>query len=110
MELKKEQQAEGRVLLSLAFRKEGRWWLGKCIELGTSTFGRTLAEVDVELVELVNLHLRALKEVGERERFFRTHGIRLYSGGAAPDPTGPSLTTDDLPYCRSHYFGLGDSG
>jgi predicted RNase H-like HicB family nuclease len=68
----------GFVILTLEFRREGGYWLGRCRELGTSTFARTLSQVRRELVELVELHLNGLDEAGERERFFHEHHIRLY--------------------------------
>ena len=51
----------GYVILTLAFRQEGRRWTGECLELGTATFGCTLKEVREEVLELVELHLDARK-------------------------------------------------
>lgn len=67
------------VVLTLEFRKEAGSWLGRCRELGTATDGRSLERVKRELIELVTLHLDELEDVGERQRFFKEHGIRLYS-------------------------------
>jgi len=66
------------VVLSFGFHKEGQQWLGECIELGTATFGNELKEARERLEEAVLLHLDTLEEVGERERFFKEHGIKLY--------------------------------
>lgn len=63
------------VALTLRFRRERRCWTGECVELGTATYGRTLRQTRDELVELVALHLVTLEAIGERERFFRTHGL-----------------------------------
>ncbi len=71
---------DGFVILTLEFQKnvqEGVWE-GHCRELGTATFAKTFDQVYEELKELVTLHLNGLEEIGERERFFKEHGIRLY--------------------------------
>ena len=65
-------------ILTFQFHKEGQLWVGTCQELGTATDGRSLQRVEAELAELVNLHLDALEDAGERERFFAEYGISLY--------------------------------
>lgn len=75
-------QQVGFVVLTFEFHKERSLWVGRCLELGTATDGRSLEKVEAELSELVTLHLDALDDVGERERFFREHDIILYT----PDP------------------------
>ena len=67
------------VILTMVFHQEGKAWLGRCQELSTSTYGRTLKQVHDELLELVDLHLNALEGVGERERFFSEHGIKFFT-------------------------------
>ena len=69
----------GYVCLTLTFSKEGRRWVAHCEELGTATFGRSLPEVEEKLKEAVLLNLNALEIVGERERFFSEHNIKLHS-------------------------------
>ena len=69
----------GFVILNVVFRKEGKWVVAECLELGTSTFGRTYDEADKRVREALHLHLQGLEEVGERERFFMEHGIKLYT-------------------------------
>ncbi|MBI2942431.1 MAG: hypothetical protein HYY04_18535 [Chloroflexi bacterium] len=83
------QRISGFVILTLAYRKEGDLWAGRCRELGTATDGERLEEVHDELIELVELHLSALEEVGERERFFREHGMTFYTDG---EPTQVTRT------------------
>ncbi|MGI8550250.1 MAG: hypothetical protein ACR2PL_05525 [Dehalococcoidia bacterium] len=68
------------VILTLKFRKERRYWAGECEELGTATDGPSLARVQEELAALVLLHLDGLEQTGERGRFFKEHGIPLYTG------------------------------
>lgn len=74
---------EGYVVLTFTFRKEGRRWLARCEELGTSVFGRSLPEAEKILSEAVVLHLSTLEDVGERERFFKENKIAYHR--AKPD-------------------------
>jgi len=60
----------GYIIVTFKFRKEGNKWTAFCEELGTSTFGRSIPEGHEKLKEAVSLHLDALVDVGERERFF----------------------------------------
>ena len=77
-------ETEGYVLLTLKFEREGNKWVGICLELGTSTFARTLKRCVEELRGLVIEHLNVLEEVGERERFFQTWGIEFHRERVAP--------------------------
>jgi predicted RNase H-like HicB family nuclease len=71
-------KTRGYVVLTLKFHKQGRRWTAYCEELGTATFGRSLPEADQRLKEAVLLHINALEDVGERERFFKEHDIKFY--------------------------------
>ena len=64
------------VLLTLRFQQEDEVWVGVCEELSTSTFHKDLERAYEELIELVALHLNGLEDIGERDRFFKEHGIR----------------------------------
>ena len=96
--------ARGFVVLTLAFQREGRRWLGRCLELGTSTYGRSLDRTHAELVELVELHLNALEDVGERERFFSEHDISPYTSGTAPTEVRPRVPLGGEYYLHPHQF------
>ena len=69
----------GYVELTLMFEREGRKWVGTCLELGTSTYERTLERVEESIHQLVIDHLNLLEEAQERQRFFREHGITFHS-------------------------------
>ena len=74
----------GYVELTLRFEREGNKWVGTCLELGTSTYARTLERVSESIKALVIEHLDLLEESGERERFFTEHNITLHR--AKPQP------------------------
>ena len=99
--------AEGFVILTLAFRQEGRRWTGECLELGTATYGRTLKQASDELHELVTLHLNALEDVGECDRFFREHGIRFFTDAVAPDDAAPRIPPDGDAFFQARRIPLG---
>jgi predicted RNase H-like HicB family nuclease len=85
------------VVLTFRFEKEESEWLGECVELGTCTWASTLEEVQVELKDLVTLHLNVLERGGEREPFFLEHGIKLYEG----DKEGTSWSWSSPVYADS---------
>ena len=64
------ENATGYVTLTLTYERGGNQWVGICLELGTSTYSRTLKQCQLELEELVVDHLNVLEEIGERESFF----------------------------------------
>ncbi|MBI2941954.1 MAG: hypothetical protein HYY04_16110 [Chloroflexi bacterium] len=101
--------AAGFVVLTLMFRQEGRRWTGECRELGTATYGRTLRQTHDELVELVELHLNALEQTGEREHFFRKHNITLYTGEAAPAEVIQLVPVDCEEFIHAHRVAVGKS-
>ncbi len=68
----------GYIVVTFEFKQEPNRWLGRCLQLGTATYGDTFEEVREDLTELIALHLNSLEGVGERKRFFSENGIRLY--------------------------------
>jgi len=87
--------AEGFVVVTLAFHREGKTWVGVCQELGTSTYGRTLSLASAELEDMVLLHLNALEQEGEQERFFEKHGIQFYATKPTEVTVQQPLPIDD---------------
>jgi predicted RNase H-like HicB family nuclease len=69
----------GFIILTCEFHIEGKRWVGLCVELGTSAFGRSLKEAEERLNEAVELHIRTLEDVGEMERFLKEHNIAIHS-------------------------------
>lgn len=82
-----DRRQRGFVVLHLEFHKDDDRWYGRCAELGTSTFADDSVQVQRELIELVELHLKGLEDIGQRERFFEENGVRIYRF----DETVPSV-------------------
>jgi hypothetical protein len=87
----KKSEPKGYIQLTLKFHKEGRNWIGECQELGTSTYHRSLYQLQKELEELVCLHLDTLEDVGEAQRFFKDNGIEFHR-------VKPKMGTIEIPY------------
>ena len=68
-------EAAESVQLTLSFTREGTRWVGCCVELGTSTYDRSLERCERALRALVAEHLDLLEEAGERGAFFKQWGI-----------------------------------
>jgi predicted RNase H-like HicB family nuclease len=77
---------QGYIIVTVDLFEEEGQYVGRCRELGTAACGDTFDEANEALIEAIDLQLDALEQVGERERFFRENGIKLY-------PTRPALKT-----------------
>ena len=105
----------GYVELTLKFEREGRMWVGTCLELGTSTYARSFDRVQNDLRQLIGEHLDLLEEAGERERFFEEHEIRFSPGKPKPHEIRlPSIGADALlqdvvPLFQPRIFPVGES-
>jgi|SRR5439155_12148532 len=99
---------QGFVILTLAFHKEGHNWVGECLETGTSTYGRVFTKVHDELIELIELHLNELQAVGERSRFFRENGIRLYTDHG-PEEVRQMVRVNSEKLIEAHRIAVGAS-
>ncbi len=100
--------SKGFVILTLSFQHDGKRWLGRCLELTTSTYGRSLLQTHRELVELVDLHVDALEQAGELGRFFGEHGIKFYTDNVMPEhlpSPSPSVVESGL-YLHYHRIPL----
>lgn len=67
-----------RIDVRVKFTPEGDKWNAECLEFGTAQFGASREEAAELIVEAIALHLNALEDVGELERFCAEHGIEIY--------------------------------
>lgn len=96
-------QTTESVQLTLAFTREGTRWVGLCVELGTSTYDRSLEKCEVALRTLVAEHLNLLEEAGEREAFFEQWGIET----TAVKPTNIVLRAEAEDWSQAESAALG---
>lgn len=66
------------IRLTFIYRELKNRWTGECTELGTATFGNSLEDIKEKLEEAVLCHLNTLEDLGERKRFFKKHGIKIF--------------------------------
>ena len=69
----------GYVVLTFRFEPEDDVWFGKCVELGTATWAESLARLEEELRDLVDLHLVTLEKNGQLGQVFDEWGVKLYA-------------------------------
>ncbi len=81
---------KGYIILTVKFEKEGNRWTAECLELGTATFGRSINEAKEKISEAILVHLNILEDVGERERFFKEHNIRILKSKPKPRSIPPT--------------------
>ena len=72
------------VLTGVAEEEDGTF-VSYCRELGTSSCGDTVNEALENLGDAIKVHLNALEEVGERERFLRERNIPVQTRDSALD-------------------------
>lgn len=96
--------AKGYIVLTYKFSRDGKRWTAYCEELGTAAFGRSLPEAEKRLKEAVWLHLNTLEDVGERERFFREHGIKLHL--IKPRDITVSIPANNKSFVQPHIYPL----
>ena len=76
----------GYIEVTVRFFKEGDQWTAQCVELGTATCADTLEEAETAIEDMVHLHLDALGDVGERQKFLKAHGVTLHRGSVDRTP------------------------
>ena len=76
----------GYIEVTVLFFKEGDQWTAQCVELGTATCADTLEEAETAIEDMVHLHLDALGDVGERQKFLKAHGVTLHRGSVDRTP------------------------
>ena len=68
---------EGVIVLTGVVEPEDAWFVSRCLELGTSSFGDTVDEARDNLVDAVRVHIDGLIETGELLGVLRERNIRI---------------------------------
>ena len=72
-----EGMVQGIIVLTEVVDEEEGQFASYCRELGTSSCGDTIEEAFANLEEAIGVHVEALEEAGERDRFFRERNINI---------------------------------
>ena len=73
------------IVLTGVVEEEDGLFVSYCRELGTSSCGDTVNEALEKLGDAIEVHLTALEEVGERERYLRERNIPVQTRDSALD-------------------------
>jgi predicted RNase H-like HicB family nuclease len=67
------------IIVTLVVQPEGEYYVSKCLELGTASFGRDQTEALEKLADATEVYLNTLEDLGECDRVLRQKGVRIYS-------------------------------
>ncbi len=82
--------ADLSLVVTLRYWREDDVWVGKCDELGVSTFDPTLDTLVTELREMAEDHIALLQETGSLDDFLDRFGVN-------PEPADTPSRTCELP-------------
>jgi predicted RNase H-like HicB family nuclease len=68
------------VVLTAVVHRDADDWIARCEELGTAVSGRTLPVAMRRLAGAIELHIRALQEVGELDVTLAERGVKVREG------------------------------
>ena len=74
------EQLSGYIVVTGVAEEEEGLFVSYCRELGTSSCGNTANEALENLGEAIIVHLNALEEVGEIDRFLTERGVEVVDG------------------------------
>jgi predicted RNase H-like HicB family nuclease len=63
------------IILTIVIQREGDYYVSKCVELGTASFGHSKGEAVSNIRDAIELHLNTLEDLGECETALRAKGI-----------------------------------
>jgi len=93
------------IVVTLTVHREGPYYVAKCVELGTSSFGDTEEEALQNLQDATMLYLDTLEELGECDETLRRLGVPIHSGGVVTRrmdcPPHHTVATQVIPLAAS---------
>ena len=66
------------IALTFMVEREGEYFVSKCLELGTASFGRDEEEALEKLVDATEVYLNTLENLGECRKVFGKKGVQVY--------------------------------
>ena len=67
------------IIVTFMVEREGEYYVSKCLELGTASFGRDKEEAIENLVDATEVYLHTLEDLGECRLVLKEKGVRVYS-------------------------------
>ncbi|MBI2433401.1 MAG: type II toxin-antitoxin system HicB family antitoxin [Candidatus Hydrogenedentes bacterium] len=94
------------IVLTFVISEEDGQFVSKCRELGTASCGDTFEEAAKNLREAVEVHLDALEQLGERERYFQERDIQVYTRAQAARSQPAPVETEPDSWVRREAVGV----
>jgi len=82
------------IIVSVEVEREGDYYVSKCVELGTASFGSSEEEAVRNALDAALVYLNTLEDLGECDQVLRQKGVPIREGESA----GPRMT------CSPHSF------
>lgn len=67
------------ITVAFMVEREGEYYVSKCLELGTSSFGLSQEEALENLADATEVYLNTLEDLGECRQVLKEKGVRVYS-------------------------------
>ncbi len=67
------------IIVTFVVQPEGEYYVSKCLELGTASFGHDQTEALEKLADATEVYLNTLGDLGECDRVLREKEVRIYS-------------------------------
>ena len=64
-------------VLTVEFGQEEGQWVGQCLELGTATHADTLAEVEADMLEFIDLQLNEMARLCDVREYLADNEVKL---------------------------------
>ena len=66
------------IMVTMAIEREGDYYVAKCVELGTSSFGCTQDEALANIIDATELYLDTLEDLGECGRILEEREVTIH--------------------------------
>jgi len=67
------------IIVTFVVEREGQYYVSKCLELGSASFGRNEQEAFQNLADATGVYLNTLEDLGECRLVLKEKGVRVYS-------------------------------
>lgn len=67
------------IIVTFMIRREGKYFVSKCLELGTSSFGLSEDEALDNLVDATEVYLNTLEDLRESRQVLKEKGVRVFT-------------------------------